>query len=152
MEMLFYLDFDLFFSGWSMQMIAETGHCTHCWSTSTGLWRGSAVCVTYTSAGEVHIQTYTMALACLTFYRLIISCLIFTRWITTNDRLAPMDPCLFCDKCFRMLHYDDQGNKLYDFQAYVYVDPGVFNWASDSSVTLFTYDLIMFMWKGHMHA
>ncbi|KAL2098268.1 hypothetical protein ACEWY4_007475 [Coilia grayii] len=53
--------------------------------------------------------------------------LYISRWITTNDRLAPMDPCLFCDKCFRMFHYDAKGNKLYDFQAYVYVDPGVFN-------------------------
>ncbi|XP_062386673.1 snRNA-activating protein complex subunit 3 [Sardina pilchardus] len=53
--------------------------------------------------------------------------LYISRWITTNDRLTPMDPCLFCDKCFRMLHYDAQGNKLYDFQAYAFVDPGVFN-------------------------
>ncbi|XP_074553269.1 snRNA-activating protein complex subunit 3 [Halichoeres trimaculatus] len=49
------------------------------------------------------------------------------RWVTTNDKLAPSDPCLFCDKCFRMLHYDAQGNKLGDFQAYPYVDPGAFN-------------------------
>ncbi|XP_063044711.1 snRNA-activating protein complex subunit 3 [Engraulis encrasicolus] len=53
--------------------------------------------------------------------------LYISRWITTKDRLAPMDPCLFCDKCFRMFHYDTKGNKLYDFEAYVYVDPGVFN-------------------------
>ncbi|KAM4603602.1 snRNA-activating protein complex subunit 3 isoform 2-T2 [Polymixia lowei] len=49
------------------------------------------------------------------------------RWLTTNDNFAPSDPCLFCDKCFRMLHYDDQGNKLGDFLAYPYVDPGAFN-------------------------
>ncbi|XP_053358458.1 snRNA-activating protein complex subunit 3 [Clarias gariepinus] len=49
------------------------------------------------------------------------------RWITMNDALAPMDPCLYCDQCFRQLHYDQDGNKLGDFQAYVYVDPGAFN-------------------------
>ncbi|KAA8594713.1 snRNA-activating protein complex subunit 3 [Etheostoma spectabile] len=49
------------------------------------------------------------------------------RWFTTNDQFAPSDPCLFCDKCFRMLHYDAQGNKLGDFLAYPFVDPGAFN-------------------------
>ncbi|CAL1601141.1 unnamed protein product [Knipowitschia caucasica] len=49
------------------------------------------------------------------------------RWHTTNDQLAPSDPCLFCDKCFRMLHYDPQGNKLGQFQAFPYIDRGAFN-------------------------
>ncbi|XP_044203034.1 snRNA-activating protein complex subunit 3 [Thunnus albacares] len=49
------------------------------------------------------------------------------RWITTNDQFAPSVPCLFCDKCFRMLHYDASGNKLGDFFAYPYVDHGAFN-------------------------
>ncbi|KAG7459019.1 hypothetical protein MATL_G00226810 [Megalops atlanticus] len=53
--------------------------------------------------------------------------LYISRWITTNDQLAPMDPCLFCDVCFRMLHYDSQGNKIGDFLAYPYVDAGAFN-------------------------
>ncbi|XP_029950230.1 snRNA-activating protein complex subunit 3 [Salarias fasciatus] len=55
-------------------------------------------------------------------------CHIFIgRWFTTNDHFAPSDPCVFCDKCFRMLHYDAAGNKLGDFQAYPYVDRGAFN-------------------------
>ncbi|KAF3687763.1 snRNA-activating protein complex subunit 3 [Channa argus] len=49
------------------------------------------------------------------------------RWFTTNDQFAPSDPCLFCDKCFRMLHYDTEGNKLGEFKAYPYVDRGAFN-------------------------
>lgn len=49
------------------------------------------------------------------------------RWVTMNDQLAPKDPCLFCDMCFRMLHYDSAGKKLGDFLAYPYVDPGAFN-------------------------
>ncbi|CAK6958566.1 snRNA-activating protein complex subunit 3 [Scomber scombrus] len=49
------------------------------------------------------------------------------RWITVNDQFAPSVPCLFCDKCFRMLHYDAEGNKLGDFLAYPYVDQGAFN-------------------------
>ena len=55
------------------------------------------------------------------------SYLIFSRWITVNDQFAPSVPCLFCDKCFRMLHYDAEGNKLGDFLAYPYVDQGAFN-------------------------
>lgn len=49
------------------------------------------------------------------------------RWFTTGDRSAPSDPCLFCDKCFRMLHYDEHGNKLGEFQAFPFVDRGAFN-------------------------
>ncbi|XP_068445295.1 snRNA-activating protein complex subunit 3 isoform X2 [Clinocottus analis] len=56
------------------------------------------------------------------------ACHVFIgRWLTTNDRLAPSDPCLFCDKCFRMLHYDAQGKKIGAFLAYPYVDRGAFN-------------------------
>nr|XP_013811888.1 PREDICTED: snRNA-activating protein complex subunit 3 isoform X1 [Apteryx mantelli mantelli] len=49
------------------------------------------------------------------------------RWVTNKDSLAPEDPCFFCDVCFRMLHYDAEGNKLGEFLAYPYVDPGIFN-------------------------
>ncbi|XP_025057046.1 snRNA-activating protein complex subunit 3 isoform X1 [Alligator sinensis] len=49
------------------------------------------------------------------------------RWVTNEDSLAPEDPCFFCDVCFRMLHYDAEGNKLGEFLAYPYVDPGTFN-------------------------
>ncbi|XP_059207316.1 snRNA-activating protein complex subunit 3 [Centropristis striata] len=49
------------------------------------------------------------------------------RWFTTNDQYAPSDPCLFCDKCFRMLHYDAEGKKLGEFLAFPYVDRGAFN-------------------------
>ncbi|GAB5579794.1 snRNA-activating protein complex subunit 3 isoform X1 [Prionailurus iriomotensis] len=48
-------------------------------------------------------------------------------WVTNNDSFAPEDPCFFCDVCFRMLHYDSEGNKLGEFLAYPYVDPGTFN-------------------------
>ncbi|PIO31532.1 hypothetical protein AB205_0055050 [Aquarana catesbeiana] len=49
------------------------------------------------------------------------------RWVTKSDSFAPDDPCFFCDVCFKMLHYDSEGNKLGDFLAYAYVDPGTFN-------------------------
>uniref|UniRef100_G3PZG5 snRNA-activating protein complex subunit 3 n=1 Tax=Gasterosteus aculeatus aculeatus TaxID=481459 RepID=G3PZG5_GASAC len=49
------------------------------------------------------------------------------RWLTTNDQFAPSNPCLFCDKCFRMLHYDTKGNKIGQFMAFPYVDRGAFN-------------------------
>ncbi|NXX96939.1 SNPC3 protein, partial [Centropus bengalensis] len=55
-------------------------------------------------------------------------CKMYTaRWVTNRDRLAPEDPCFFCDVCFRMLHYDAEGNKLGEFLAFPYVDPGIFN-------------------------
>ncbi|XP_036987964.2 snRNA-activating protein complex subunit 3 isoform X2 [Artibeus jamaicensis] len=55
-------------------------------------------------------------------------CKMYTaRWVTNNDSFAPDDPCFFCDVCFRMLHYDSEGNKLGEFLAYPYVDPGTFN-------------------------
>ncbi|RLW05238.1 hypothetical protein DV515_00005294 [Chloebia gouldiae] len=55
-------------------------------------------------------------------------CKMYTaRWVTNRDSLAPEDPCFFCDVCFRMLHYDAEGNKLGEFLAYPYVDPGIFN-------------------------
>ncbi|XP_051875197.1 snRNA-activating protein complex subunit 3 isoform X1 [Pristis pectinata] len=53
--------------------------------------------------------------------------LFIVRWVTNNDSFAPEDPCFFCDTCFRMLHYDTDGNKLGEFLAYPYVDPGIFN-------------------------
>ncbi|XP_023817932.1 snRNA-activating protein complex subunit 3 [Oryzias latipes] len=53
--------------------------------------------------------------------------LFIARWYTTSDQFAPSDPCLFCDKCFRMLHYDADGNKLGEFSAYPYVDRGALN-------------------------
>ncbi|XP_015280893.1 PREDICTED: snRNA-activating protein complex subunit 3 [Gekko japonicus] len=49
------------------------------------------------------------------------------RWVTNDDSLAPQDPSFFCDVCFQMLHYDADGNKLGEFLAYPYVDPGIFN-------------------------
>ncbi|XP_053558556.1 snRNA-activating protein complex subunit 3 isoform X2 [Bombina bombina] len=55
-------------------------------------------------------------------------CKLYTaRWVTNEDSLAPDDPCFFCDVCFKMLHYDAEGNKLGEFLAYPYVDPGIFN-------------------------
>ncbi|XP_072445244.1 snRNA-activating protein complex subunit 3 [Chiloscyllium punctatum] len=53
--------------------------------------------------------------------------LFIVRWVTNNDSFAPEDPAFFCDTCFRMLHYDADGNKLGEFLAYPYVDPGIFN-------------------------
>ena len=44
------------------------------------------------------------------------------RWITYNDELAPASPSHFCFECFHMMHYDADGVKLYDFNAYVYLE------------------------------
>nr|DBA28127.1 TPA: hypothetical protein GDO54_008532 [Pyxicephalus adspersus] len=53
--------------------------------------------------------------------------LYIAKWVTKNDSFAPDDPCFFCNVCFKMLHYDKEGNKLGDFVAHAYVDPGIFN-------------------------
>ncbi|MEE6459095.1 hypothetical protein FKM82_000537 [Ascaphus truei] len=55
-------------------------------------------------------------------------CKLYTaKWLTNDDSLAPDDPCFFCDVCFKMFHYDTDGNKLGNFLAYPFVDPGTFN-------------------------
>ncbi|XP_033634605.1 snRNA-activating protein complex subunit 3-like [Asterias rubens] len=55
-------------------------------------------------------------------------CGIYTaRWVTLEDSFSTTDPSFFCEKCFRMLHYDKNGKKLGSFQAYPYVDPGIFS-------------------------
>ncbi|XP_065836778.1 snRNA-activating protein complex subunit 3-like [Oscarella lobularis] len=43
-------------------------------------------------------------------------------WITTDDELAPEDPCYFCKKCFDALHYKDDRSKACNFRAYLYAD------------------------------
>lgn len=53
--------------------------------------------------------------------------ILCSKWMTRNDSFSPMDPTFFCDSCFRMLHYDKDGNKLGSFEAYPYVDAAVFS-------------------------
>lgn len=44
------------------------------------------------------------------------------KWTTLNDELAFEDPALFCEKCFRYLHYTKDGDKIASFEAYPYVE------------------------------
>lgn len=112
----------VFFTGWPTGATAWIRNCIRSSHTSTGSPRRSAASATSSSEGafwvfpvEARDQMRTL------------NPLFSPRWFTTGDRLAPSDPCLFCDKCFRMLHYDDQGNKLGEFQAFPFVDRGAFN-------------------------
>ena len=42
-------------------------------------------------------------------------------WMTFGSIVTPEDPCFFCETCFRMLHYDQQGNRTVEgFKAYRY--------------------------------
>lgn len=42
-------------------------------------------------------------------------------FITVNDRLAPENPCSFCENCYISLHYDGSGRVLYnDYRVYPY--------------------------------
>ena len=42
-------------------------------------------------------------------------------FITVNDRLAPENPCSFCETCYTALHYDGSGRLLYnDYRVYPY--------------------------------
>ena len=42
-------------------------------------------------------------------------------WVTVNDRLAPDNPCWYCDTCYRLLHYDRDGRLIYGgYRVYPY--------------------------------
>lgn len=42
--------------------------------------------------------------------------------VTVDDKLAPENPCHFCDSCYYALHYDVEGKLLYsDFEVFRYV-------------------------------
>ncbi|XP_065911015.1 snRNA-activating protein complex subunit 3-like [Dysidea avara] len=50
-------------------------------------------------------------------------CAIYTAtWVTRHDELAAEDPAFYCDSCFKMLHYTEDGLKLCNFKAYPYYD------------------------------
>ena len=47
-------------------------------------------------------------------------CSIYSaRWLTRGDPLMSEDPSLFCEKCFKSLHYN-KNQKAYAFRAYQY--------------------------------
>jgi snRNA-activating protein complex subunit 3 len=44
---------------------------------------------------------------------------ITIRFVTISDKLAPENPCFFCDQCYRPFHYSEEGALLYgDFEVY----------------------------------
>eukprot|EP00111_Clytia_hemisphaerica_P002201 TCONS_00006173-protein len=53
--------------------------------------------------------------------RCSICCIHLAKWVTINDELSFETPGLFCDKCFRYLHYDKDGRKISRFQAYPHI-------------------------------
>lgn len=53
--------------------------------------------------------------------KLCLVCEVFCpRWVTLDDDMAPETPCLFCDSCFKKLHYTTDGKKICNFRAYPY--------------------------------
>lgn len=47
--------------------------------------------------------------------------LIPAYWITFNDENVALNPCYFCEDCYREFHYDKQGNLVYEnFEVYRY--------------------------------
>lgn len=43
------------------------------------------------------------------------------RWVTIDDKLAPENPCFFCEQCYKPLHYKQDGTLLYnDFKVFRY--------------------------------
>lgn len=115
--------------GWPTEKTVWTRSCIHSSCTSTGCPHRSAPSATSSSDGALkrrHKFRFQTA-AASSHLKMVFIFLLPPRWLTTNDKLAPSDPCLFCDKCFQMLHYDAQGNKMGEFLAYPYVDHGAFN-------------------------
>ncbi|XP_028392251.1 snRNA-activating protein complex subunit 3-like isoform X2 [Dendronephthya gigantea] len=51
--------------------------------------------------------------------RCMICSIYSARWLTRDDLLMSEDPSLFCEKCFKALHYRDN-QKAYPFSAYQY--------------------------------
>jgi len=44
------------------------------------------------------------------------------KWMVKNSELSPSDPSHYCDICFKMFHYNTEGEKIGNFQAYFYTD------------------------------
>ncbi|XP_010244822.1 PREDICTED: snRNA-activating protein complex subunit [Nelumbo nucifera] len=40
--------------------------------------------------------------------------------VTVDDKWAPENPCYFCDSCYYLLHYAEDGSLLYEFTVYDY--------------------------------
>ena len=40
--------------------------------------------------------------------------------MTYDDKEAPATPCFWCEECYVMMHYDEQGNLLYDHKVFRY--------------------------------
>jgi snRNA-activating protein complex subunit 3 len=47
------------------------------------------------------------------------------RKVTYEDKMSPQSPCFFCEYCYYLLHYSEDGRLLYDdFRVYDYaLDP-----------------------------
>ena len=42
-------------------------------------------------------------------------------WITFDDKYSPVNPCFYCDRCYKMFHYDQHGQlTCNDFEVYRY--------------------------------
>lgn len=52
--------------------------------------------------------------------RCMICSIYVAKWVTRNDLLMSEDPSLFCEKCFKSLHYKNN-QKAYSFSAYQYI-------------------------------
>lgn len=46
---------------------------------------------------------------------------LHAKWMTTNDELSDQNPSFFCDPCFKMLHYNKDGTRACNFEAFPYV-------------------------------
>jgi len=42
-------------------------------------------------------------------------------YVTYGDKMAPQNPCFYCEQCYRLVHYLEDGNLLYsDYSVYPY--------------------------------
>ena len=42
------------------------------------------------------------------------------RRVTYDDKEATATPCFWCEECYVMMHYDEQGKLLYDHKVFRY--------------------------------
>lgn len=75
-----------------------------------------------TADDSQEISTYPMKLT-VSFNKFTQCNVCHTRsvtWQLVNSVVSPCDPAMYCDLCFKMMHYDANGAKICDFTAHRY--------------------------------
>lgn len=133
-----HLIFIYFLWGCCMLTIRRVLLSIHFKSSDLVQWGARAWCVLWIAPGRADSKIlHFFAIQCILEWFIIFFPL---RWLTRYDLLMSEDPSLFCEKCFKALHY--KGNdKAYPFSAYQYC--GVYYWWDSFSESR----MVMSIWE-----